>query len=265
VSKRILLIPDRFTDYRVWADIPTRIGSRAEVIHFDQHREIPWAAAATGEFVDTARGLAGGGPFHVVAAAGQADRFALALAEAGLARGLVLFHPPIPADIPAGLGPDWSDPEVRQLIDEAAESMAPLSEVIDDPDPAPKRDAFLAAIRDQGRDLEPAVLELAMSMHGDHADEMFAWLQASSAAGEEEEGDAQEQPAGGQAWPDYLASVTVPVILAMPPRGMALGEAGAGRARDAEVVALRPGGGLVPAEDRARAAEIILRMLDRVS
>jgi hypothetical protein len=262
VSKLVLFIPDRFTDYRLWSDIPTRIGGRAEVIHFDQHDPIPWAAAS-GEFVDTARGLAGGGRFHVVAAAGQADRFALALAEAGLARGLVLVHPPIPAEIPASLRPDWSDPAVRQLIEEAAKSMAPLAEVIDDPDPSPKRDAFLASIREEGRDLEPAVLELAMSMYGDHADEMFAWMQSLAAS--EEEGDDPGRPAGGQAWLDYLAPVAVPVILVMPPLGMALGEACAERARDAEVVALRPGGGLVPAEDRARAAEVILRMLDRVS
>jgi hypothetical protein len=65
-----------------------RIEGRAEVIHFDQHEQLPWTEA-NGAFVAAARRIAAGGSYHVVVAAGQAARLGFAQAEAGLAKGLV--------------------------------------------------------------------------------------------------------------------------------------------------------------------------------
>src|ERR1700726_4286719 len=89
---RILFVPDRFTDYRLWSDIPDWIQGRAEVIHFDQHEQMPWTGA-DGRFLAAVRRLAGAGVFDIVVAAGQAARFAFAIAEAGLARGLIFIYP----------------------------------------------------------------------------------------------------------------------------------------------------------------------------
>jgi hypothetical protein len=36
---RILFVPDRFSDYRMWSDIPDRLAGRVEAIHFEQHRQ----------------------------------------------------------------------------------------------------------------------------------------------------------------------------------------------------------------------------------
>src|ERR1700684_1063584 len=91
--RRVLFIPDRFMDYRMWADIPDRVRGCAEVIHFDQHEQVPWAEADGGGFLNSVRRLAADGSLDIVVAAGQAARFGFATAEAGLARGVLFFYP----------------------------------------------------------------------------------------------------------------------------------------------------------------------------
>jgi hypothetical protein len=125
----ILFIPDQFGDYRLWSDIPDRLQGRAQAIHFDQH-DLPWMSA-NGEFLDEARQMAPGGAFHIVAANGGAARFGFALAEAGLARGLVLFQPSLdslPDDVhldrPAEVAPD-------HVLD----PYMPVLSALDEPDP----------------------------------------------------------------------------------------------------------------------------------
>ncbi len=64
-------------------------------------------------------------------------------------------------------------------------------------------------------------------------------------------------------WIDRIAALSVPV---MTVGHVSIGEAIARRAQDAEVIDVMGGGALMaPAESRARAAEALLRMLDRVS
>jgi hypothetical protein len=96
---RVLFIPDRFMDYRMWSDVPDRIRNRAEAIHFDRHEQVPWTSV-NGDFLAGTRRLAGGHGFTVVAAAGQGARFGFAVAEAGLAAGLVLFYPSLDRLLP---------------------------------------------------------------------------------------------------------------------------------------------------------------------
>lgn len=104
-------------DYRMWSDIPDRLEGRAEVIHFDQHEQIPWTEA-NGGFVAAARRLAADGSFHIVVAASQAVSFGFGLADAGLAKGLALFQPVVPLDrIPDDADLDIGFPDMGEALD----------------------------------------------------------------------------------------------------------------------------------------------------
>jgi hypothetical protein len=84
-GRRVIFIPDRFADCRIWADIPDRLTGQAEVIHLDRHTTLPWTGR-DGAAVAAAAGdplLAGGG--DVVAAMGEGCRLAVELAAARLA------------------------------------------------------------------------------------------------------------------------------------------------------------------------------------
>lgn len=256
---RILFIPDRFSDYRMWSDIPDRLGERVEAIHFEQHRQIPWSTGPTKEFADTARALAADSGFDIVAGAGQAARFAFALAADGLAKGLVLFNPSLDC-VPDDIHVDFSG---LGDLDHVLDPFMPLVEALDDPDPARRRDIFLQVMLDTaGPDAEPAELELANAMFSDHADEFFADLRDTATAAAD--GPVQPDPPWLlRPWLDRLAELHAPVtaVGAGPYE-----EAIARRARDAEVVEVSGGGVLLaPAESRARAAEALLHMLDRIS
>jgi hypothetical protein len=110
-------------------------------------------------------------------------------------------------------------------------------------------------------------------MYSDHAEEYFESLRAFAAQGEQaraaESPDTDEPvelpPWLERPWIDRLADLTVPVTTVVSAPGRVIGEAIARRARDAEIVMAGANAGLEPAEDRARAADAILRMLDRIS
>jgi hypothetical protein len=254
IMPRVLFIPERFQDYRMWYDIPHRLRRRGEVIHFDQHERVPWTADSA-EIVDPARRLAPDRGFDIVAGAGGAARFAFALAEAGLAKGLVFFQPVLDAirdDVPVDLSG----------LDEAIEPFRPIIGALHDPDPRRRRDILLQTVRDTvGPDRDPAGVELELAMMSDHAEELFAHLQDIAAAADH--GDVPPDPPWMQRpWIDRLADLAVPVTaIGVGP----FPEAIARRARNAEVVLAVGSGGMAPPADRARAAEALLRMLDRVS
>jgi hypothetical protein len=257
----VLFIPDRFSDYRMWYDIPDRLRGRAEVIHFDQHEQVPWTADSA-EFVDAARRLAPGGGFHLVAGAGRAARFAFALAEAGLAKGLVFFQPvldSIPDDVRVGL----SSLDVGLSgLDEALEAFRPIVSALQESDPGRRREILLQTVRDTaGPDREPAGVELELAMMSDHAEEFFAHLRITAAAADN--GPVPPDPQWMERpWIDRLAELTVPVTaIGVGP----FPEAIARRAKDAEIVLAAGNGGMAPPADRARAVEALLRMLDRIS
>jgi hypothetical protein len=252
----VLLIPDRFMDYRLWSDIPDRLSGRAEVVHFDQHGQVPWTAA-NGEFLAAARRLAPDGGFHVVAAAGRAARFAFALAEAGLAKGVVFFQPSLdslPDDLDFS-GLDFSGVD----LDHALDPFQPLLSAVREEDPR-SRDILLQVSRDTaGPDVDPAELELFLAMMSDHAEELFADLRATDAAAADGR-IPPDPPWLERPWIDRLPELTVPVtVVALRPYAEAI----ARRARDAEIVVARGSDSLASAEDRARFTEALLRMLDR--
>jgi hypothetical protein len=257
---RILFIPDQHSDYRMWSDIPNRIRERAEAVHFDQHEKIPWAADS-GDVLAAAYRLASDGSFDVVTTSGGSARFGFAIAEAGLAKGLVLFRPALDS-IPDDVLFDFSS------LEETLEPYLPMSDVVRDPgaDVARFRDVFRQVILDAAvPDLPPDQLELALAMHGDHADEFFTYLRKLAAA--TDSGVSQPDPPWIQhPWIDRLEDLDVPVTAAVTARGIEAGNAIARRARDAEIVVVSHGWtGLAPVADRAQAAEILLKMLDRVT
>ena len=254
----VLFIPDQFMDYRMWSDIPDRLGGRARAVHFDQHAQIPWTAG-NGEFLDAAGRLAAGGSFHVVVAAGQAARFAFALAEAGMAKGLVFFGASLDRI------PDDTDPDLFSAVDwdQTLDPYLPIVSALDEPDPDRRRDILLRVLRDTvDADAEPEQLALAVAMMSDHSEELFSHLRASATAGTD--GQLPPEPPWIQRpWFDRLAELTVPVTAV----GAGLSASAIARqARDAEIIEAA-GGGLLPspAAGRASAAEAILRMLDRLS
>ncbi len=257
----VLFIPERFGDYRMWYDIPDRVRSRAEVIHFDQHEQVPWTAD-TPEFVDMARRLAPDGGFHLVAGAGGAARFAFALGEAGLAKGLVFFQPVLDS-IPDDVRVDLSGLDVDQSsLDEAREAFGPIAGALQEPDPGRRREILLQTVRDTaGPDREPAGVELELAMMSDHAEEFFAHLRITAAAADD--GYVPPDPPWMERpWIDRLAELNVPVTaIGVGPFPAAI----ARRAKDAEIVVAAGNGGMTPPADRARAVEALLRMLDRVS
>lgn len=256
----VLFVPERFKDYRMWYDIPDRLGGRAEVIHFDQHEQIPWAADSA-VFVDAARRLVPGGGFHIVAGAGGAARFVFALAEAGLAKGLVFFQPTLDS-IPDDVRVDLAGLVDLSSLGEELAAFQPIVSAIHEPDPGRRREILLQSVRETaGPDRDPAGLELELEMMSDHAEEFFAHLQVTAA--EAEAGHVPQDPPWMQRpWIDRLAKLTVPVTaIGVGP----FPEAIARRAQDAEIVLAAGNGGMAPPADRARAAEALLRMLDRIS
>jgi hypothetical protein len=253
---RILLVPDRFADYRMWSGIPDRIRGRAEVVHFDRHDQVPWTAADDG-FLSTARRLADDGAFDIVAAAGQAARFGFAVAEAGLARGAVFFYPSL----------DRVLDETVSGLDEAdlMETLGPYVPIVgamQEEDPSRRRDILLRVVRETaGPEAGPAELAHMEGMIIDHAEEFFAYLRTAMDA--VAAGPAHPAPPGlDRPWIDRLADLTIPVTAVVAPRSLAIGDAIASRAADAEIVVASPG--MAPVAEPGRSAAILVRMLDRL-
>lgn len=245
---RVLFIPDRFMDYRMWSDIPDRLEGQAQVIHVDQYGQIPWTEANSA-FVAVERRLADDSGVRIVAAAGQGARFGFALAEAGLAEGLVFFNPSLDRS------PDDAHVDLSGL-DEMIKPFQPIVSALDDPDPARRREILLAVLHaTAGDDLEPAQLEVVRDMMSDHSDEYFAHLATAA-----DEGMRPDPPWVEHPWIDRLGELAMP--LTVVDRYGPVWETIATRAQDAELV-VAAGTGLAPADDRARSAGAILRMLDR--
>jgi hypothetical protein len=248
--RRILFVPDKFMDCRMWNDIPDRIRDHAEIVHVDQYAQIPWATADDGGFLDTVRQLAAAGSFDIVVAAGQAARFGFAVAQAGLAGGLMLFYP----------SPDRPMDEAGSRADDLdrADVLRPYLPVIDalrETDASRRREILLEVVSDTASaDVDMAELECALGMVGDHAEEIFAELRMQP-----------DPPWLEPPWMDQLADLTVPVTVVVAPgsAGRALGDAIACRAADAEIVVASPR--VTPVAETSRSAAALLRVLNRVT
>ena len=263
--QRVVLIPDQFSDYRMWGGIPDRLARRAEVSQLDRLIQLPWGGPS-GAVVDLARGQQPGG-WDVVVAAGRASPFAVALAAAGLARGLMLVEPEIPFNrIPDDVefAPKMPDPGMLAPFE-------PLVSAMHDASPEQWREMMIDVVRQTSRpDLPPAELELAVQIATDHAAGVRAELLAFAAADAAERDlpdDVQlaQLHARGR-WLDQLATLAIPVITVVPAPMRPYAQTVSRYAAEAEIVitgsTIQPGGARDGARDQAAAA--IERMLDRV-
>jgi hypothetical protein len=263
--QRVLLIPARFTDWRMWAGIPDRLARRAAVSHLDQLISLPWAAAP-----DAVVGLTRGQPpreWDVVVAAGQACPFAVALAAAGLGRGLVLIQPEIPFDrIPEDVDPGPATPD--------SDALAPYEVLVGAmhaATPQEWRALLTQTIRQTAPpDLPHDELHLMVQLAGDHAAEVRAELL------DFERAEVTERYLPGDAgwlwrrdrgrWLDQLATLTQPVLPVIPGPERFIGEAIGRIARNPETLVVTERGIVPPSTAVARdqAAGAIERLLDRL-
>lgn len=268
---RVLLIPDRFTDSRMWAGIPDRLARRAAVSHLDQLISLPWAAGADA-VVGLARSQAPDG-WDVAVAAGQACPFAVALAAAGLAHGLVLIQPEVPLDrIPedVDLGP------ATPGLDASHRGELGPYEVLVSAMHAATPDEWRELLRQTIRQTAPPgipreELELMVELAGDHAAEVRAELLDLERA----ETTERYLPAGGQPlwrrergrWLDQLARLPLPVLVVVPGPERYIGETIGRIAPRLETLVVTERGIVPPstAASRHQAAAAVERLLDRLS
>jgi hypothetical protein len=221
--QRVLLIPDRFTDCRMWAGIPGRLAQRAEVSHLDRLISLPWAATPDAVVGLTLSRAPGG--WDVVVAAGRACPFAAALAVAGLGRSLVLIQPEVPFDrIPEDVDPG---PATAGL-----DALAPY-EVLVGAMHAATPEEWRVLLTHTIRETAPpglphGELDLLVEMAGDHAAEVRAELLDFERA----EVAERYLPAGADRlwrrergrWLDQLATLTLPVLVVVPAPERFVGE-----------------------------------------
>jgi len=264
--QRVLLIPARFTDWRMWAGIPDRLAGRAAVSHLDQIISLPWAAAPDA-VVGLARSQAPGG-WDVVVAAGQACPFAVALATAGLVCGLVLIQAEIPFDrIPedVDLGPATPDPDAvapYELLVGAMHAVTPEEWSM----------LLTQTIRQTAAPgLPDAELDLMLQIAGDHAAEVRAELldfERAEAAERYLPDDAQRlwRRERGR-WLDQLGTLTLPVLAIVPGSERFVGETIGRIAKSLERLVVTEQGIVPPSTAAARdqVAAAIESLLDRVS
>jgi hypothetical protein len=263
--QRVLLIPDQFSDYRMWGGIPDRLAGRAEVSHLDRLIQLPWGGPS-GAVVDLARAGQPGG-WDLAVAAGRACPFAVALAAAGLVRGCVLAEPEIPFNrIPDDIEFALTMPDASMLT-----PYEPLISAMHDASPQQWREMMIDVLRQTSRpDLPPAELELAIQIAADYAADVRAELLAFAAADAAERGlpdDVQlAQLHSRGTWLDQLAGLTVPVMTVVPAPMRSYGLTVSRYAAEAEIVitesTIQAGGARPAARDQAAAA--IEHMLDRV-
>jgi len=263
--QRVLLIPARFTDWRMWAGIPDRLELRATVTHLDQLIQLPWAGAPDA-VAGLARSRAPDG-WDVLVGAGQGCPFAVALAGAGLGRGLAIIQPEIPFDrIPEDIdvGPAGPDSAVLAPFEVLVGAMHAAS-------PEEWRALLTQTIRQTARPGVPhAELDLMAQIAGDHAAEVRAELLDYERA----EVCERYLPEDAQSlwrrergrWLDQLATLSLPVIAVVPGPERFVGETIGRLTRNLETLVVTEQGIVPPSTEAARgqAAAAIERLLDRL-
>jgi hypothetical protein len=265
MPRAVLFIADRFSDYRMWTGISDSLADDVGVIHLDERIQLPWDGGASA-IVSAARTVLPADGVDVVVADGQAAPFAVALADAGLARSLVLFAP----DIPFDRIPDDVDLDLEPPPDDVLAAYTPLADAMTSADDEQWRDLVVQVVRQTAPgDIPQAEVDLAVAIARDHAAEMRAQMLEFAAA------DARERElpdevqlahlrARGQ-WIDRLAALTVPVMTVVPARGKFRAETMSRIAQRHEIVLTEPFNAMAPGGNRAQAAAAIQRMLNNVS
>jgi hypothetical protein len=247
----ILLIPDLHYDFRIWADLPDRLGEDCRVVVYDQHDPMP-ARVEPGDpaFLDAVRNLIPGQHFDVVVAAGTSAGFAFRLVLSRLASGLVLFQPFVNLGFDEHTAPDVP---VADLV-ASANWIRPVIEALEETDLARRRELVVGAWRDRyGPHLAPADLELACAVIGDHAEELLASVQAVAASAER----GEDMSWSGQIDAGRLGEINLPMAVVVSENAARFGEAIQRHAPDSEVLVAKAQTDLVWLEDRGTATRAI--------
>jgi hypothetical protein len=257
----VLYLPDQHYDYRIWADVPARLGVRA--VHYDRHEPMPWAGrpipwqAADPGFPDAVRRLVPGDSFDVVVAAGEAARLAFSVASLGLAQALALFQPAPDCYLADGM-PELPESEIMH----AADWFLPVMEAVDETDPARRRSLVIGAWQDRyGPHLSAADLGLTGQVIGDHVEELLATSKRVAHLADAGAG----LPFPELPWVDRLGEIGVPVTVVVSQRAVRLGPAIARRARDGQSILAAADTELVWLEDRDTALTTLRQVLARVT
>jgi len=250
------MISQRFADRRLWSDFPARLGPPPEIVFAELS-----AAAGPGSppALDEIRGLVPGGRtgFGVVVGAGDAAGLAVEVALAGLANGVVLFHPELDG-IPEELGPvDFSG------LEEQTRLYAPLLAAVGEPDPVKWRH-LVAEVVDQtlGAHLTPQDRALVHHVMSDHAGEIQHELQQAVTAHAQGQ-PPRTPPEPGERWIDRLRQLTVPVAIMSTRPGFRVAEVLAARAPQGEAILARGDAGMPWLEDRDKAVAVLAAMIER--
>jgi hypothetical protein len=251
-----LMISQRFADRRLWNDFPARLGQPSEIVFAELS---PAVGPGSPPALDEIRGLMPGGRtgFGVVVGAGDASGLAVEVALAGLASGVVLFHPALDG-IPEELGPvDFSG------LEEQTRLYAPLLAAVGEPDPVKWRH-LVAEVVDQilGAHLTPQDRALIHHVMSDHAGEIQHELQRAVAAHAQGQ-PPRTPPEPGDRWIDRLRQVTVPVTIMSARPGFRVAEILAARAPHGEAILARGDAGMPWLEDRDKAAAAVAGMIER--
>jgi hypothetical protein len=260
--QQVLLIPDRFTDWRMWAGIPDRLAQRAEVSHLDRLMSLPWTATPDAVVGLTRSGAPAG--WDVVVAAGQACPFGTALAVAGLGRSLVLIQPEIPLDrIPADVDPGPATADLNALA--PYEVLVGAMHTVT---PEEWRVLLTQTIRQTAPPgLPDGEIDLLVEIAGDHAAEVRAELldfeRAEVAERYLPEGAERLWRRERGRWLDQLATLTLPVLVIVPGPERFIGETIARIASNLETLVVTEQGIVPPSTTAAReqAAAAIERLL----
>lgn len=226
-----------------------------EVVHLDQHEQIPWNSA-NGELLPAVRRLSGGRPFDIVTAAGEAARFAFAVAESGLARSVVFHIPSADRVLDETSGADLATATAPYL------SLGPaLLEAVQNEDVGQLRDVLAQPVREaNGPEADAKGLPLLVEMYTDHAGEFLGNIQAMLA-----EAAADPPPPAPpwleQPWIDRVATLDVPIVTVVAPGRALIGEVIARRSPQAEVVEVSPRLALTDMPDPGQFSAVLLRML----
>ncbi|MGH3278203.1 MAG: hypothetical protein ACRDNW_03605 [Trebonia sp.] len=258
-----MFIPDKYMDYRMWSGIPDRVQGRAEVVYFDQHEQMQWTDTNSG-FLDAVRRIYGDRTFDIVTAAGEAARFAFAVAEGGLAKGVVFLYPS-----PDRMLGELSDVDLMEALTPYLPFSPAILAAVQEGDAGQLRDALVHVVREAtGPDAEARGLQLVADMYTDHAGEFLSDLQAIQLQAIQAEAVADPPPSIPpwleRPWIDRVATLTIPVTAVVNSRQVAIGEAISRSARQAEVVVAGPRLVSTAIPDPDQLATVLLRMLDRL-
>ena len=249
--RRLIMISPRFSDHRIWADLPARLTREWEITFYEQHGPAGGSSAALEvHTLVTAQPAA----VNAVVAAEDGAQLAVAAALDGLVSGIVLLQPTLDG-IPEELGPvDYSGLEERTAV------FAPLITGVNEADPVKWR-ALVGDVVDQGigARLAPDDAALIRDVTADHAAEIQGELRRAVTA--HARGEQQEPPpASGRRWIDRIRELPVPLSVVSTQSGFKAAEILAARAQRGQAFLARGVAGIPWLEDRQLVVDVLETM-----